>query len=137
MQSGKDRCWYRCLDAALLRAAAAPGETTLPPWPSPQGSDTVTAAQWRAWLRLAWAGPRAAEAVEIASPVLTRRIEAVIGGAVVDGRRARRMALSLARYLLRAGSRATPYGVFAGVAPARFAATPEVWFGERHRMRAR
>ncbi|MGI9001870.1 MAG: lantibiotic dehydratase [Pseudonocardia sp.] len=137
MQSGNDRRWYRCLDAALLRAAVQPGETTLPPWPSPQCPDIASAAQWRAWLRLAWAGPRVAEAIEIASPVLARRIEAVIGGAAVDARRARRMALSLARYLLRAGSRATPYGLFAGVAPARFAATPEVWFGERHRVRAR
>ncbi|MGH3929034.1 MAG: lantibiotic dehydratase family protein, partial [Pseudonocardiaceae bacterium] len=137
MQSRNDRRWYRCIDSALLRAAVQPGETTLPSWPSPQCPGTAAAAQWRAWLGLAWADPRAAEAVEVASPVLARRIEAVIGGAVVDARRARRMALSLARYLLRAGSRATPYGVFAGIAPARFAATPEVRFGERHWVRAR
>ncbi|MGQ0775402.1 MAG: lantibiotic dehydratase [Pseudonocardiales bacterium] len=137
MQSGNDRRWYRCVDAALLRAAVAPGETTLPPWPLTQCPDTVSVEQWRVWLRLAWAGPRAAEGVEIATPVLARRIEAVIGGAAVDARRVRRMVLSLARYLLRAGSRATPYGVFAGVTPVRFAAAPAVRFGERHRVHAR
>jgi lantibiotic biosynthesis protein len=137
MRSRNDRRWYRCVDAALLRATVQQAESELALWPTPEGARKVSVERWAEWLRLAWADPQTAESIEIASPVLASRVEAVIGGAEVDDRRARRMALAVARYLLRAGSRATPYGLFAGVAPAGFAAAPEVRFARHHWARLR
>lgn len=137
MGSRNERRLYRSVDAALFRVAVQPCESSLPPWPVSSTSEQARPAEWAEWLRLAWALPRSAEAVEFASPVLASRIEAVIGGAEVDGRRARRMALALARYLLRAGSRATPYGLFAGVAPAGFGSAARVRVGDGHVARLR
>ncbi|MGN9779804.1 lantibiotic dehydratase [Nonomuraea sp. ZG12] len=137
MPPGKNRYEYRRVEAAQLRAATQPVESALPLWPTPQDSARAGAERWVAWLRLAWADSWVADSVEVASPALASRIEAVVGGAVVDERRARRMALALARYVLRAGSRATPYGMFAGVIPARFATMPDVRFGQQHRGRLR
>lgn len=122
---------YRCVDAALLRAAARTGEADAPPWPVAQdGEATVGLERWRRWLSAAWADPATAEAIEDASTALVDMIEAVIAGADVETRRARRAALSLCRYLIRSRSRATPFGTFAGIAPLRFAAAPNVRLGE-------
>src|SRR5580700_9272694 len=100
MRSGNDRRWYRHADAVMLRAAVQSGETVLPRWPALQPEASAAADEWRAWLRVAWATPQAIDAVETASPVLARQIEAVIGGKMRDGRQARRAALSLCRYLI-------------------------------------
>ncbi|MEU8140612.1 lantibiotic dehydratase [Nonomuraea sp. NPDC048901] len=70
-----------------------------------------------------------AAAVSLASPVLAAQIEAVCAGRRPRPGRLRRMALSLARYLVRMRGRATPFGTFAGVAPLRFGAAPEYQAG--------
>ncbi|RBQ15349.1 lantibiotic dehydratase [Spongiactinospora rosea] len=137
MPSDTDRYRFRRMDSALLRAATQPGEPTLPLWPTPEESAKAGPDRWVAWLRQTWTDERIADSVEVASPALAARIEAVVGGAVIDARRARRMALALARYVLRARSRAIPYGLFAGVVPAEFGAVPDVRFGQRHRGRLR
>ncbi len=44
--------------------------------------------------------------------------------------------MSVVRYLLRATSRATPFGLFAGVAPTRFGPELRVRYGEQHHATA-
>ncbi|MEU7861421.1 lantibiotic dehydratase [Nonomuraea sp. NPDC049141] len=140
---------YRHLDAALIRATAHPDEPDLPPWPEPDGEtgtepDSEVGAEpngetgaepaaetgaerWREWLVQVWARDSVAAAVSMASPVLAAQVEAVCAGRRPRDARLRRMALSLARYLVRMRGRATPFGTFAGVAPLRFDTTPTGW----------
>ncbi|MFI6498144.1 lantibiotic dehydratase [Nonomuraea typhae] len=111
---------YRHLDIAQIRVTMD-GEPDLPPW-----RDT----QWRDWIVQVWARPSVAAAVTLASPVLAERVEAVRAGRELAPGRLRRMAVSLAGYLVRMRGRATPFGLFAGVAPLRFGAAAECRLGE-------
>ncbi|MGH4018807.1 MAG: lantibiotic dehydratase [Pseudonocardiaceae bacterium] len=93
--------------------------------------------RWRRWLVQVWAQEAIAEAVEVASPVLARRVREVCAGHHHEARQVRRMVVSVARYVLRMSSRATPFGLFAGVAPAGFGSRLAVRVGEDHRAVAR
>jgi len=74
-------------------------------------------ASWRPWLHQTVQVPGLAVALTHASPALTDRLSAALhrGPSPPD---TRRVVLAVMRYLLRAATRATPYGLFAGVAPA-------------------
>ncbi|MFD4144095.1 lantibiotic dehydratase [Streptomyces sp. NPDC058572] len=78
-----------------------------------------------------------AEAVAIASPVLTGQIDAVLAGRPTDAGRTRRMALALARYWVRMHGRATPFGAFAGVSSARFGPRLSVRWTDGHQVHTR
>ncbi|MFH8738471.1 lantibiotic dehydratase [Streptomyces sp. NPDC017964] len=78
-----------------------------------------------------------AEAVTIASPVLARQIDATLDGRPTDAGQVRRMALALARYGVRMRGRATPFGLFAGVASTRFGPRLSARWGEDHQLRTR
>lgn len=131
------RYGYRWLDAPLLRAAASADLLTLPAWPVSRDQEQVTFAAWRSWLQAAWADPLAAEAVEVASPVLASSIEAILTGSLVDARKARRAALSLYRYFIRSRCRSTPFGMFAGIASASFGSRTVAYFSGRDQVVAR
>jgi len=94
-------------------------------------------AQWRRWLQQVWAFDGFAASVEVASPALAHRVQEVCEGRRVRRREVRRAVLSVIRYLQRAGSRATPFGLFAGVAPARLRSAPAACFGAEHHAVAR
>lgn len=108
---------FASIDAAMIRLAA-PTDTP-PPWPDLTGESPQQVAHWRAWLTRIWAEPCLAEAIEIASPHLAARIEDVCATRLAQPRRVRRVVESVVRYLLRQRTRATPFGLFAGVAPVR------------------
>ncbi|MFC9029180.1 lantibiotic dehydratase [Streptomyces arboris] len=83
-----------------------------------------------AWLRAVWADRDVAEALQHSSPVLAAQVQALRTAehpALGDVQRA---ALSVARYLLRAQHRATPFGLFAGVATAEFGRQARAEWGE-------
>ncbi|MEV5984920.1 lantibiotic dehydratase [Streptomyces sp. NPDC052051] len=88
-------------------------------------------------MREVWGDSTLAEAVRHASPVLADQIEALCTSSTPLGRDVRRVGLSLARYLLRAGHRATPFGLFAGVTTAAFGARATAAWGEDHVVVAR
>lgn len=136
MDPRNGRPLYRCADAALVRAAAHAG-MALPVWPDLTDDTPCHVAWWCAWLREVWALDGVAEAVEHASPVLARQVAAVCAAPDPDARRARRTVLSMVRYLLRMSGRATPFGLFAGVAPAYFGSELSVRWGNGHRAVAR
>ncbi|MBL6280243.1 lantibiotic dehydratase [Micromonospora fiedleri] len=125
---------YRSVnDALMLRAALLrPGQ--LGAWPDLTSSDA--AANWRAWLSETLTVPGFATALTHASPDLAERVTATINGGLRQAD-ARRVVLSVMRYLLRATTRATPYGLFAGVAPATASRTGSIRWGTAHRRVAR
>ncbi|MFF5335396.1 lantibiotic dehydratase [Streptomyces sp. NPDC013181] len=85
-----------------------------------------------AWLRTVWADEDIAEALRYSSPALAAQVEALCTAARPAHRDVRRAALSVARYLLRAQHRATPFGLFAGVATAEFGHQARADWGEEH-----
>ncbi|MEV6863632.1 lantibiotic dehydratase [Streptosporangium subroseum] len=118
------------MDAAVIRVAAYPDDLLLPPWPDLTSEDGRGLV---AWAREVWPLSGVAEAVEVASPDLAEVLTTLCedpGG--FRPRQARRAAEALLRYLLRWTSRATPFGLFAGVAPTGLAPTASVRFGARH-----
>ncbi|BEL10782.1 lantibiotic dehydratase [Actinoplanes sichuanensis] len=125
---------YRSLnDALLLRAAVCTPEQadTWPDLTSPDAADS-----WPQWLSHTRQIPGFAAALQHASPDLARRVTAVLAGQAT-ARDTRRVVLAVMRYLLRATTRATPYGLFAGIAAARVGASGDVRVGTAHRPVAR
>ncbi|MFC4035819.1 lantibiotic dehydratase [Streptomyces polygonati] len=90
-----------------------------------------------AWLRQVWSDDDFAEAVEHASPALASQVRALCSCEAPADRDVRRAAASVARYVLRAEQRATPFGLFAGVAPATFGPGAGTTWGSAHTVIAR
>jgi len=132
MAKVRDDVIYQGGGALLLRAAARPLDSALAPWPDPADSE-----QLRTWLVKAWQDPVLREAVASASPPLALRANRIAAGLTVPARQVRSAAVALARYQLRAAGRPTPFGLFAGVAGARFGDSARVRLGEGHRAAAR
>ncbi len=128
---------YRCVDAAVVRVATHPSGVIVPPWPDLTCGTSEQVARWCRWLDQVWAQDAIAAAVEVASPVLASRVREVCAGRVQQTRQVRRVVVSVVRYLLRITSRATPFGLFAGVASARFGAELTVRYGDDHHAVAR
>ncbi|MFD4530052.1 lantibiotic dehydratase [Streptomyces sp. NPDC058470] len=80
-----------------------------------------------------WQATDFATAVEFSSPDLARRVHQICVGEPVPDLAVRRAVLSVLRYLMRARSRATPFGLFAGVEAARTGAAPVLRAGTAHR----
>ncbi|WP_333761926.1 lantibiotic dehydratase [Streptomyces sp. IBSBF 2390] len=107
--------------------------TSLPGW-WPEPSDTEACGRW---LKQVWTDARFADAVRQASGGLARRVDEINSGQPAPPKQVRRAAMAIARYVLRAAGRPTPFGLFAGVAPVAVGATPYARWGEAHRAVAR
>ncbi|WP_443064659.1 lantibiotic dehydratase [Streptomyces sp. NBC_00582] len=79
-----------------------------------------------------WADNDVAEALHHSSPALATQVRALCTAERPALRDVQRTALSVARYLLRAQHRATPFGLFAGVATAEFGPQVRANWGEEH-----
>ncbi|MCD0449052.1 lantibiotic dehydratase [Actinocorallia sp. API 0066] len=112
----------------LARASTDPGTLDLPDLDLSDPAAVET--DGRAWLAKAWEHPQFSAAVSEASPDLVAALERLTQGASV--RDTRRLILSLAGYLKRWQGRATPFGLFAGVAAVRIGRA-SVRFGPDHR----
>jgi class I lanthipeptide synthase len=128
---------YRFVDAAVVRAAAHPPDADVHSWPDLTGTTDEHVARWRSWLREVWASREFAEAVEVASPALAHRVRQMCDTGQLPERAVRRAVLSVIRYQQRLASRATPFGLFAGVAPVRFGSPSEARFGPENHAVAR
>ncbi|MFI6287405.1 lantibiotic dehydratase [Streptomyces sp. NPDC051018] len=84
------------------------------------------------WLRTVWANEDFAETLQHSSPALAAQVQALCTAGKPSARDLRRAALAVVRYLLRAQHRATPFGLFAGVATARFGSQVRVDWGSEH-----
>jgi thiopeptide-type bacteriocin biosynthesis protein len=118
----------------LVRATTDPGG--LLPSEDPDLSRGETAEPGRAWLAQAWQRADVREAIRLASPALSRQIDQTLRGAQ-GAVQVRRAVISLAAYLLRWQGRATPFGLFAGVAAVRAGCEPTVQWGQAHKITAR
>ncbi|MGW8552836.1 lantibiotic dehydratase [Streptomyces tubercidicus] len=123
---------YRCADTALVRAARY-ARLPLPAWPDLTADSPAQQAQWQEWLQEAWSMAEVAETIEQASPLLAQQVDTLCSVAGPEARQLRRALVSVIRYVLRMTGRATPHGLFAGVAPASFGARPGWTWGESHR----
>ncbi|WP_329492042.1 lantibiotic dehydratase [Kitasatospora sp. NBC_01246] len=85
------------------------------------------------WLRSVWELQDLAEGLHLASPALAAQMRTLVTATAPLARDVRRSALALARYLLRATSRATPFGLFAGVTSAGTGASAAARWGSDHR----
>lgn len=123
---------YEFVDAAVLRLTAQAFE---PPrgWPDA----TADPVDLVGWLRTVHAVEPFAQAIEVASPVLADQIARTCQHPNPDRREVGRVVRATVKYLLRATTRATPFGLFAGVAPLRFGDTTDIRFGDRPRVLAR
>ncbi|MFI0721898.1 lantibiotic dehydratase family protein [Streptomyces sp. NPDC021224] len=124
---------YEGAGQAMLRATVHTTEPAMPPWPNA----TAPVEGWRSWLTAVWSDCDFRQAVSHASPHLADQVQAIVDGRTPKARRARRAALSTARYAIRYAHRSTPYGLFAGVAPLGFGHTTSVHIGEEHQAAAR
>lgn len=118
---------------ALLRASALSGVEELPAWPPVPWGDPSQGRVWLEWLRRIETHPLLAPAIADASPVLFRRLRAVCRDGA-QGRDLVRVARSCARYVLRGQGRATPFGLFAGIAPLTFSDAVTGDIGDDHRV---
>jgi thiopeptide-type bacteriocin biosynthesis protein len=109
---------YRHTGPVLVRATTARGDVALPDGQDLLGDGEDERESARAWLARVWRREDVREAVQAASPVLSRRVDEVAAGRKRDARRERRIVASMASYLLRWQGRATPFGLFAGVTSA-------------------
>ncbi|MEV7512055.1 lantibiotic dehydratase [Streptomyces sp. NPDC091201] len=125
---------YRAVDAVLLRAASCRPEEVS--WPDLTGPAAGPDA-WRGWLRQVWSTGRFPAAVAAASPDLADRVQQICDGRPLPAPDVRRTVLAVLRYLLRARGRATPFGLFAGVAAARYGPCPELRIGDEHQAVAK
>ncbi|MEU6945400.1 lantibiotic dehydratase [Streptomyces sp. NPDC046316] len=104
---------YTPQDCLFVRIAAMPRS----------GSGGRTLGDSVAHVREAAADPLFREALHVASGSLAGALDRLDDGADIGAKALRRTALALSRYALRAETRPTPFGLFAGVAPARAADT--------------
>ncbi|MYQ96588.1 hypothetical protein GTY20_37815 [Streptomyces sp. SID4946] len=77
------------------------------------------------------------EAIAVASNVFADKLDKVVDGWLPDHNRLSRIAYSAAKYALRITGRPTPFGIFAGVAPASVGDRPAARVGDRHRKHVR
>ncbi|MDQ1006664.1 thiopeptide-type bacteriocin biosynthesis protein [Streptomyces sp. V4I23] len=127
---------YRAVDAAAVRTAAWDDPDRWVAWPDLTGPDAGP-DRWRAWLHQVWETDGFPVAVTAASPDLADRVRQIRDGLPVPAADVRRTVLAVLRYLLRANGRATPFGLFAGVAGAHYGATPAMAVGSGHHAAAR
>ncbi|MGH3800928.1 MAG: lantibiotic dehydratase family protein, partial [Pseudonocardiaceae bacterium] len=124
---------YRHTGVVLVRATTDPGGLDLPE-DMDLHADNSMVESGRAWLARLWQRGEVRAALRVASPVLSRQIDAVLGDGHIDFRQLRRVIVATCSYLLRWQRRPTPFGLFAGVAAASVGDEPTVWFGQDHRV---
>ncbi|MBB5933114.1 lantibiotic dehydratase [Streptomyces zagrosensis] len=122
---------FRAGRAVLLRAVAHP-ELPISVCPDLDDPSPRSTAARLKWLREVWSEADIAEALEHASPALASQVRALCSSSDPAARDVRRAVASVARYVLRAEHRATPFGLFAGVAPATVGHRAQAAWGTDH-----
>ncbi|MFJ2739167.1 lantibiotic dehydratase [Streptomyces sp. NPDC087440] len=118
---------FRCADGVLIRTPLLARRRARATWQDSPG-------ELRSQLLELVADTRFREALEVSSPSLARTVEALLAGAPLSASDLRKAHRAVTRYLLRAASRPTPFGLLAGVLWGSFgAATKGELTGGGHR----
>ncbi|WKE70576.1 lantibiotic dehydratase [Streptomyces sp. WP-1] len=120
---------YQWQGTAMLRATTSPGPADIP-----RTLDLDNVAVTRAWLNRIWQRKDFRSALELAAPVLSDAIEAVVQSRQTEPRHVRRTAVSTVSYLLRWQHRPTPLGLFAGTAPVTVGPRATARWRDKHRV---
>ncbi|MBC2864458.1 lantibiotic dehydratase [Streptomyces mexicanus] len=123
---------YQWQGVAMLRATTSPGPADIP-----RTLDLDDVIVTRGWLNRIWQRTDFRSALELATPVLSDAIEAVVRGRQADPRHVRHTALSTVSYLLRWQHRPTPLGLFAGIAPVSVGTRASARWRDKHRAMIR
>lgn len=121
---------YRATGSGMTRVSTFGTELRDLGWPTLDRTDT----EQRDWIHRMWSVETFAAAVRVSSPDLARGVERLLDDPRPDPDRTRRICLSLTKYLMRAQTRATPFGLFAGVAALRIGAPAATNVGSAHRV---
>lgn len=124
------RAFYRAQRGILVRSVLHDG-LPIPPAPAEFDITPRTPPSWLPWVRETWSIPQIADAVRYASPDLAREIDA-LDDRLLGTESIERLGLALLSYVLRIRHRATPFGLFAGVAEGRFGRTTVARWGQSH-----
>ncbi|WP_078868733.1 lantibiotic dehydratase [Streptomyces sp. NRRL B-1347] len=109
---------FRCADGVLLRAPLLARPRVRATWRDGEDGDgdrRGDADELRSQLVELLADGLFREALEVSSPSLARTVDAVLEGGSVAASDVRKAHRAVTRYLLRAASRPTPFGLLAGV----------------------
>ncbi|MEU1158010.1 lantibiotic dehydratase, partial [Streptomyces sp. NPDC005918] len=115
---------FRCAEGVLLRAPLLARSRVRATWrdaeepgAEPAGPDAAPAepGEVRRQLLELLEDPRFREALDVSSPSLARTLDAVRADTPVAPAELRKAHRAVTRYLLRAASRPTPFGLLAGV----------------------
>jgi hypothetical protein len=131
---------FRAMENFSVRISTWPG--TRPPIGEPPGiaatgSPSAEVRELRTQLLTMMADSAFREAVEVSSGSLLRAVTDIEAGCPLSLAKLRRATLSILRYRLRTASRATPFGLFAGVATGSFGAGCVAEVGSGHRKGVR
>lgn len=132
---GAKRTLFQHAGVVLARASTDPGGLDVPDTLDPGTEDALGAG--RAWLARLWRRAEVQTALRVASPVLAAQIDTIVAGSDVDPRQVRRVLTTTSSYLRRWQRRATPFGLFAGVAAASTASPAQVRLGDEHQLAVR
>ncbi|MFJ9327220.1 lantibiotic dehydratase [Streptomyces sp. NPDC101230] len=108
----------------------------VPPAPELITPTSAATAAWRQWVLEIWDVRQIATAVRHASPDFSRELDH-LKDTPADAQTLRRITLTLLSYVLRFTHRATPFGLYAGIAVGRFGPRTEARWGSEHRALAR
>ncbi|WP_026931899.1 lantibiotic dehydratase [Glycomyces tenuis] len=116
--------------------AYARASTLERPWPRPafdfNDHDAILARAGVRWLQQLWDRDDIRQVLTVASADLAERIEEILNGTQSQPKRLRSLLGSIYAYLARWERRSTPFGLFAGVAPARIGTETKTRLGTDH-----
>ncbi|WP_369221625.1 lantibiotic dehydratase [Streptomyces sp. R39] len=127
---------YRAMEFGMVRMPLFRVRDELPRLDA-MAVEVATDTELTAFLAAAYDHAVLREAVAVSAPALGDVLDRVARGEQLSRKQLRKAAISVTRYALRAGTRSTPFGLFAGVAPVVFGETASVRVGPHHTKHAR
>jgi thiopeptide-type bacteriocin biosynthesis protein len=124
---------FQPAEFAIARLSLLGSTTELPQ--VPHTLDDID--ELRAFLTKVASDPVIAEAITVSSGPLAGQLEKIRSGQQVKPKHVRNAATTVIRYLARMTTRPTPFGLLAGVTPARFDTDVKVRIGTEHGKKVR
>src|SRR5678816_2205458 len=126
--------WYKPHDTFVLRNPLFPVETFFNWTPGNAGSPVSARETLGNRLRDFYLQPLAQEALYIGSPDLHGQLMLWLDDKIEKPDKKEKTELSLAKYMIRMGTRCTPYGMFATCTAGTFSDQTSVVFGDREML---